>query len=296
MIHATINTVSADLACGEGNLFRATGSTIANPGFMAVYMEGVDDAKKGDDDEKLLPPLIEGEEIPLQAIRSEQHFTEPPPRYSEASLVKTLEEHGIGRPSTYASIISTLQDREYVELEKKRFHPTDVGRVVNRFLKNYFTKYVDYDFTARLENELDAVSRGEEEWIPLLKQFWSPFKERIDHTQETGQAQRCHPRSAGRGVPAVRQTALHPTRTPRPLRRLQQLPRVRLYPGSQRRQPRAGNTGDSLGQKMPGMRIRSGDKTRQIRKIHRLFQLPEMPFYRAAGKTGRHRRHLSQMQ
>jgi len=185
MIHATINTVSADLACGEGNLFRASGSTIANPGFMAVYMEGVDDAKKGEDDEKLLPPLVEGEEIPLQGIRSEQHFTEPPPRYSEASLVKTLEEHGIGRPSTYSSIISTLQDREYVELEKKRFHPTDVGRVVNRFLKNYFTKYVDYDFTARLENELDAVSRGEEEWVPLLKQFWGPFKERIDHTQET---------------------------------------------------------------------------------------------------------------
>jgi len=184
MIHATINTVSADLACGEGNLFRATGSTIANPGFMAVYMEGVDDAKKGEDDEKLLPPLQEGDEVPLKGIRSEQHFTEPPPRYSAASLVKALEEHGIGRPSTYASIISTLQDREYVELEKKRFHPTDVGRVVNRFLTNYFTKYVDYDFTARLEDKLDAVSRGEEEWIPVLEQFWGPFKERIDHTQE----------------------------------------------------------------------------------------------------------------
>jgi DNA topoisomerase-1 len=185
MIHATIDTVSADLACGEGNLFRANGSTVANPGFMAVYMEGVDDAKKGDDeDEKMLPQLSEGEAVPLKGIRSEQHFTEPPPRYSEASLVKALEEHGIGRPSTYASIISTLQDREYVELEKKRFHPTDVGRVVNRFLISYFTKYVDYDFTARLEDELDAVSRGEEEWIPLLRQFWSPFKERIDHTEE----------------------------------------------------------------------------------------------------------------
>ncbi|MET0102767.1 MAG: type I DNA topoisomerase [Sedimenticola sp.] len=184
MIHATINTVAADLACGEGNTFRANGSTIANPGFMAVYMEGVDDAKKGDDDEKMLPPLGEGDKIDLGAIRPEQHFTEPPPRYSEASLVKALEEHGIGRPSTYASIISTLQDRDYVELEKKRFHPTDVGRVVNKFLTNYFTKYVDYDFTANLEDELDAVSRGEEEWIPLLKQFWSPFKERIDHTQE----------------------------------------------------------------------------------------------------------------
>jgi DNA topoisomerase-1 len=184
MIHATINTVAADLACGEGNNFRATGSTIANPGFMAVYMESIDDAKKGDDDEKMLPPLEEGETITLDLIRPEQHFTEPPPRYGEASLVKSLEEHGIGRPSTYASIISTLQDREYVELEKKRFHPTDVGRVVKKFLTQYFTQYVDYDFTAKLEDELDAISRGEKELIPLLRQFWGPFKERIDHTQE----------------------------------------------------------------------------------------------------------------
>jgi len=184
MIHATIDTVAADLSCGEGNNFRANGSTVANPGFMTVYMESVDDAKKGDGDEKLLPPLKEGEQITLNKIRPEQHFTEPPPRYSEASLVKALEEHGIGRPSTYASIISTLQDREYVQLEKKRFHPTDVGRVVNKFLTQYFTRYVDYDFTARLEDELDAISRGEQEWIPLLRQFWSPFKERIDHTQE----------------------------------------------------------------------------------------------------------------
>jgi DNA topoisomerase-1 len=184
MIHATINTVAADLSCGKGNTFRANGSTVANPGFMAVYLESVDDAKKGDDDEKMLPPLKEGEVIDLTAIRPEQHFTEPPPRYSEASLVKALEEHGIGRPSTYASIISTLQDREYVQLEKKRFHPTDVGRVVNKFLTNYFTKYVDYGFTANLEDELDAVSRGEEDWVPLLHQFWGPFKQQIDHTQE----------------------------------------------------------------------------------------------------------------
>ncbi len=184
MIHATINTVAADLSCGPGNRFRANGSTIANPGFMAVYQEGVDDAKSGNDDEKMLPPLEEGETLTLQAIRPEQHFTEPPPRYSEASLVKTLEEYGIGRPSTYASIISTLQNREYVELQKKRFHPTDVGRVVNKFLTKYFTQYVDYDFTARLEDELDAVSRSEKEWIPLLSRFWGPFKDRIDHTQE----------------------------------------------------------------------------------------------------------------
>jgi len=187
MIHATIDTVAADLGAGEGNVFRANGSTIASPGFIQVYLEGTDDAKPGDGDEKMLPPLREGEQITLNKIRPEQHFTEPPPRYSEASLVKSLEEHGIGRPSTYASIISTLQDREYVEMDKKRFIPTDVGRVVNKFLTNYFTQYVDYDFTARLEDELDAVSRGEEEWIPLLEKFWQPFKDRIDHTQENVQ-------------------------------------------------------------------------------------------------------------
>ena len=191
MIHATIDTVSADLRpagdTGEGSVFRATGSTIASPGFIQVYLEGTDDAKPGDDDEKMLPPLVQGEQIALRGIRTEQHFTEPPPRYSEASLVKALEEYGIGRPSTYASIISTLQDREYVEMDKKRFIPTDVGRVVNKFLTNYFTQYVDYDFTARLEDELDAVSRGEEDWIPLLEKFWQPFKDRIDHTQENVQ-------------------------------------------------------------------------------------------------------------
>ncbi len=181
MVHATINMVGVDLSAGEGNTFRATGSTIVKPGFMAVYQEGLDDSKeKEGDDEKLLPPLKEGDEVELLKLRPEQHFTEPPPRYTEASLVKTLEEHGIGRPSTYASIISTLQARDYVELDKKRFKPTDVGRVVNKFLTEHFTRYVDYNFTANLEDELDAISRGEKEWIPLMKDFWGPFKALVD--------------------------------------------------------------------------------------------------------------------
>jgi DNA topoisomerase-1 len=185
MAHALIDQVSVSLNSGAGNTFRATGSTVAEPGFMRVYLEGRDDAASADDDEESrLPPMEVGESVDLKQIRAEQHFTEPPPRYSEASLVKALEEYGIGRPSTYASIISTLQEREYVTLDKKRFSPTDVGRVVNKFLTEYFDTYVDYDFTARLEDELDAVSRGEEEWVPLLAKFWSPFKERVDHTQE----------------------------------------------------------------------------------------------------------------
>jgi DNA topoisomerase-1 len=180
MVHATLNTVAVDLACGAGNTFRANGSTVVNPGFMSVYLEGKDDSTKGDKDERLLPTMEVGDIVDLTAIRPEQHFTEPPPRYSEASLVRSLEEHDIGRPSTYASIISTLLQREYVELEKKRFHPTDVGRVVGKFLVDHFTKYVDYGFTASLEDELDAVARGEEEWVPLLKNFWGPFKEQVE--------------------------------------------------------------------------------------------------------------------
>jgi DNA topoisomerase-1 len=183
MIPATLDTVAADLACGAGNSFRATGSTVADPGFMAVYREDVDD-REDDDDSRALPPLREGEWVAVLALRPEQHFTEPPPRYSEASLVKTLEEHGIGRPSTYAAIISTLLARDYVVLENRRFKPTDIGRIVNRFLTRHFTQYVDYEFTARLEDELDAVSRGEEDWLPLMRGFWDPFKQRVAEKTE----------------------------------------------------------------------------------------------------------------
>jgi DNA topoisomerase-1 len=179
MIHATIDTVSVDFGCGVGNIFRATGSTVVDPGYMAVYQEGEDDAK-GDGGDTLLPPLKPGDTCLLNDIRADQHFTEPPPRYTEASLVKALEEYGIGRPSTYAAIISTLQQREYVTLEKKRFYPTDVGRVVSKFLTEHFNQYVDYDFTARLEDELDAVSRGEKDWVPVMESFWKPFKHLVD--------------------------------------------------------------------------------------------------------------------
>ncbi|MEE8321867.1 MAG: type I DNA topoisomerase, partial [Gammaproteobacteria bacterium] len=183
MKHATINTVSVDMECGSGNIFRSTGSTVADSGFMEVYLEGKDDVA-ADDNERMLPALKEGDTVRLVAIRSEQHFTEPPPRYSEASLVKSLEEYGIGRPSTYASIIYTLRQREYVEMDKKRFIPTDVGRIVNKFLTEHFSDYVDYDFTARLEDDLDAISRGEKEWVPLMDEFWQPFKNQVKDKEE----------------------------------------------------------------------------------------------------------------
>ncbi|MEO6801138.1 MAG: DNA topoisomerase I [Rhodanobacter sp.] len=190
MIHATLNTVSVEFALpdvvGGDASFRATGTTVVDPGFLAVYEEGSDQKNADDDDEgRRLPRLEKGEAVPLQQIAADQHFTEPPPRYSEASLVKALEEHGIGRPSTYASIIQVLQNREYVYLDSRRFKPSDVGRAVSNFLTQHFAQYVDYDFTAKLEDELDAVSRGEEAWVPLMERFWIPFKRQVDEKAES---------------------------------------------------------------------------------------------------------------
>jgi DNA topoisomerase-1 len=133
----------------------------------------------------VLPPLKEGDSVSLTQLAASQHFTEPPPRYSEASLVKALEEHGIGRPSTYATIISTLQDREYVEMDNRRFVPTDIGKIVNRFLTHHFHRYVEYGFTAAMEDELDAISRGEEEWTTPLEKFWKPFIHQVDKIERT---------------------------------------------------------------------------------------------------------------
>lgn len=178
MTQAKYDAVSVDLAVGsDATLFRASGQTLVFPGFIAVYMEGTDDDEE--ESEAKLPHLETGEVLAVEKIYGDQHFTEPPPRYSEASLVKALEEYGIGRPSTYASIISTLQDREYVLLDKKRFTPTDVGRVVNKFLTEHFTQYVDYDFTAKLENELDEIAEGNRDWIPVMDKFWQGFNQQI---------------------------------------------------------------------------------------------------------------------
>ena len=183
MTQAVFDTVTAELRAGSQHAFRANGSVLVEPGFIAVYMQGKDEPDD-EDDEKRLPVLEVGESVRLVDITPEQHFTQPPPRFTEASLVKTLEEYDIGRPSTYASIIGVLQAREYVRLDGKAFIPTDVGMIVNRFLTNHFKQYVDYAFTAGMEDELDAVSRGETEWVPLLAKFWQGFKPQIDEKME----------------------------------------------------------------------------------------------------------------
>jgi DNA topoisomerase-1 len=182
MTPARFDTVAVDFTVGgEHNLFRATGQTMVFPGFYAVYHEDQDDAVE--EEEKRLPPLEKGDTVKIHKLYGEQHFTQPPPRYSEASLVKTLEQYGIGRPSTYASIISTLVNREYVILDKKRFTPTDVGRVVNKFLTEHFAHWVDYEYTAKLEDELDDISNGKEEWVPMLEKFWKDFSAQIDEKE-----------------------------------------------------------------------------------------------------------------
>ncbi len=186
MAPAIFDTVAVEMLAGadgpKRTVLRANGSTLVKPGYISVYQEGMDDVVQ-DDSDHVLPPMKEGDRVNLTGIVPTQHFTEPPPRFSEASLVKALEEYGIGRPSTYASIISTLRDRQYVDIESRRFTATDIGKIVSRFLTQYFTTYVDYDFTAKMEDSLDEVADGQQEWVPLLEKFWKPFIDLVNHTE-----------------------------------------------------------------------------------------------------------------
>jgi DNA topoisomerase I len=188
---AVYDTVAVDLVPGTNAkrdgaaaVLRANGSTLLKPGYIAVYKEGQDDVAD-DDNDRILPPMEVGDQLALLALRPEQHFTEPPPRFSEASLVKALEEHGIGRPSTYASIISTLVNKKYTELLNRRFVPTDLGKIVNKFLTRNFHHYVEYGFTAKMEDDLDEIADGREQWVPVLERFWKEFKQRVDFVDET---------------------------------------------------------------------------------------------------------------
>jgi DNA topoisomerase-1 len=196
MAPALIDQVAADLETDDGRtVLRATGSTIAFDGFLKLYLEGRDDPKSDDDSDdsgasaiedgdNRLPPLNEGMTPERTAVKPDQHFTQPPPRYSEASLVKALEELGIGRPSTYASILSVLQERNYVVLDKRRFVPEDRGRLVTSFLTNFFERYVEYGFTAEMEEKLDDISGGRRDWRAVLREFWNAFKTSVDGTKD----------------------------------------------------------------------------------------------------------------
>jgi DNA topoisomerase-1 len=184
MESATLEQVAIDIAPPDDGVgLRANGQMIVFDGFLKLYREDRDDTSEDEDGEGILPKMAEGEAVGREAIKPEQHFTQPPPRYSEASLVKKLEELGIGRPSTYASIIQVLQDRKYVRLDKKRFIPEDRGRVVTAFLSNFFKHYVEYDFTADLENRLDEISNGRIPWKKVMKDFWTDFIQAVNGTK-----------------------------------------------------------------------------------------------------------------
>ena len=175
MVSAVFDKVGIDIISTDHKIgLRATGQTIAFAGFIKAYKEDIDDDKH-EDDTAILPPMNEGEPLKTKDVLAEQHFTEPPPRFSEASLVKKLEELGIGRPSTYATILSVLQEREYVKLVAKRFIPEDRGRIVTAFMENYFNQYVQYDYTANLENKLDDITHGTLQWKSVLSEFWKTF-------------------------------------------------------------------------------------------------------------------------
>jgi DNA topoisomerase-1 len=174
---------TVDVAASDGKtVLRATGTVTLFDGFLKLYQEGRDDDEDGEGG--TLPPLNKGDTLKRGEIKPAQHFTEPPPRYSEASLVKRLEELGIGRPSTYASILSVLRDRAYVRMDRNRFIPESKGRIVTAFLTSFFKKYVEYDFTADLEEKLDLVSAGELSWKQLLRDFWTSFHAATEETKE----------------------------------------------------------------------------------------------------------------
>ncbi|KFI30654.1 DNA topoisomerase I [Haematobacter massiliensis] len=183
MASARMERTTVDVTSADGQVgLRATGQVVLFDGFLKVYEEGRDD--DGDEDSARLPQIMQGEGAEKRDIQPEQHFTQPPPRYTEATLVKRMEELGIGRPSTYASIVTTIQDREYVRKEKNRLIPEDKGRLVTAFLSNYFRRYVEYDFTADLEGQLDDISAGERDYKDVLARFWKDFSAALEGTSD----------------------------------------------------------------------------------------------------------------
>ncbi|WP_073239353.1 type I DNA topoisomerase [Desulforamulus putei] len=181
MAPAVIDTTSMDIVAGD-YVFRATGSIVKFPGFMQVYIEGNDDGIK--EEEKLLPELAEGDKVQVKSLMPKQHFTQPPPRYTDATLVKVLEEKGIGRPSTYAPIVETIQKRGYVVRENKQFYPTELGMIVVDLLKQYFPEIINVEFTAEMEEKLDRIAEGEQQWSGVLKEFYVPFSKTLATAEE----------------------------------------------------------------------------------------------------------------
>ncbi len=210
MAAAIYDTIRVDVLAGPPGsaesakpyLFRANGSTLRFPGFLAIYTDFVDEDTPAEEGlGRIFPDLTEGDLLDLLRLIPEQHFTQPPPRYTEASLVKALEEYGIGRPSTYAPILNTIQERGYVRCEKKRLYPTEIGMVVNDLLVQYFPEIVDLHFTARMEDDLDAIASGEREWVPVLRAFYGPFKAQVEQARQLAPRVEVNNEQVGRDCP-----------------------------------------------------------------------------------------------
>ena len=292
-----LETTTVDLTA-DGYGLRATATKTVFDGFAAVYTEGTDDPA-ADDEGRQLPALAKGDQTSVRDVTPSQHFTQPPPRFTEAALIKALEEHGIGRPSTYASIISTIIDRGYVKVVERRLRPEPVGEVVTDLLVEHFGEFVDVDFTARMEEELDEVARGEREWVPLLRDFYGPFSQRV--TEKRSELRRSDftteatDEVCSEGHPMVIR-----------LGRNGRFLACSLYPGAQGDQAAAGRGAGNAGRRgrgrgLPGVRTgHAGRAARTVRSFRRLLALSRLPVHPqdrpAAARTARLRGHLPQVQ
>ena len=264
-----LETTTIELEAGDYRL-RASATRTLFDGFARVYTEGQDD-DAAEEAERTLPPLVKGNVTRVLDVTPTQHFTEPPPRYTEATLIKSLEEHGIGRPSTYAATISTIVDRGYVRIEERRLHPEEIGEIVTDLLVEHFGEYVDLEFTARMEEELDEVARGERAWVPLLREFFEPLRIRVDEKRKELKRARLHHRGDRRGLLA-RSPDGHPPRPQREVPRLLDLPRPQGDAAAARR-----GGAQARGRRRPVPAVRRGrpdDQARQVRRLRGLLALP----------------------
>ena len=288
-----LETTTAELVADDYRL-RASATRTLFDGFSRVYTEGQDDTA-AEEAERTLPPLAEGDATSVQSVTPTQHFTEPPPRYTEATLIKALEEHGIGRPSTYAATLSTIGERGYVRVEERRLHPEEIGEIVTDLLVTHFGEYVDLAFTARMEDELDEVARGERAWVPLLREFFTPLKTRVDEkrrelkradftTEETDEV-------CSEGHPMVIR-----------LGRNGKFLACTLLPGAQGDAPAARRGGpEARGRRRSLPAVRRGhprDEARPVRGVRRLLALPGLHVHPqgrpAAARPAAVRGHLPQ--
>ena len=271
MLPAVYDTVAADITAADA-LFRAQGSTMKFPGFTAVYVESREatDETPEEEAEAVMPPLTVGETLKLLALDPKQHFTQPPPRFTEASLVKPLEDRGIGRPSTYAQILGTIQDRGYVRRERGTLFPTDLGMQVTDMLVPHFPEVMDVEFTAQLEESLDKIEEGDADWVKTVETFYKQFSRDLKAGgQEDGQRQGRGGRRPG--VPRVRQAAAREVGALREVPGVLRLPGLQVHQGHERRARAAGRRADR--RDLPDVQQADGHQARPLRQVHRVLGL-----------------------